>query len=76
MRRKASEMKSGSPDWTTLEHSLSEMPGMAISVEIRHLCDYPEHLRTVARWIHEEWWSDKPGHTVETMAFELQIDIP
>jgi predicted N-acetyltransferase YhbS len=44
---------------------------MSIDVEIRHLCDCPEHLGTVARWIHEEWWSDKPGHTVETMASRL-----
>jgi predicted N-acetyltransferase YhbS len=44
---------------------------MGINVEIRHLCDCPEHLGTVARWIHEEWWSDKPGHTVETMASRL-----
>jgi predicted N-acetyltransferase YhbS len=44
---------------------------MSINVEIRHLCDCPEHLGTVARWIHEEWWFDKPGHTVETMASRL-----
>ena len=44
---------------------------MGIDVEIGHLCDCPEHLGTVARWIHEEWWSDKPGHTVETMASRL-----
>ena len=44
---------------------------MGINVEIRHLCDCPEHLGSVARWIHEEWWSDKPGHTVETMASRL-----
>jgi predicted N-acetyltransferase YhbS len=44
---------------------------MGMNVEIKHLCDCPEHLGTVARWIHEEWWSDKPGHTVETMAARL-----
>ena len=42
-----------------------------MNIEIRHLCDCPEHIGTVARWIHEEWWSDKPGHTVETMASRL-----
>lgn len=42
-----------------------------MNVEIRHLCDCPEHLVTVARWIHEEWWADKPGHTLETMASRL-----
>ena len=42
-----------------------------MNVEIRHLCDFPEHLGTVARWIHEEWWSGKPGHTAETMASRL-----
>lgn len=45
---------------------------MGMDVEIRHLCDCPEHLGTVARWIHEEWWSDKPGHTVDTMASTLR----
>ena len=44
---------------------------MGINIEIKHLCECPEHLGTVARWIHEEWWSDKPGHTVETMASRL-----
>ncbi|MCF7823514.1 MAG: GNAT family N-acetyltransferase [Candidatus Marinimicrobia bacterium] len=44
---------------------------MDTNFEIRHLCDCPEHLETVARWIYEEWWSDKPGHTVQTMASRL-----
>ena len=44
---------------------------VGMNIEIKHLCECPEHLRTVARWIHEEWWSDKPGHTVETMASRL-----
>jgi len=43
-----------------------------MNVEITHLYECPEHLGTVARWIHEEWWSDKPGHTVETMAARLR----
>jgi len=43
-----------------------------MNVEIAHLCQYPEHLGIVARWIHEEWWSEKPGHTVETMAARLR----
>jgi len=42
-----------------------------MNVAIKHLCDCQEHLGTVARLIHEEWWSDKPGHTVETMASRL-----
>jgi predicted N-acetyltransferase YhbS len=42
-----------------------------MSVEIGHLFEYPEHLGEVARWIHEEWWSNKPGHTVETMEARL-----
>ncbi|MHC4946852.1 MAG: GNAT family N-acetyltransferase [Planctomycetota bacterium] len=43
-----------------------------MNVEVAHLFECPEHLGTVARWIHEEWWSDKPGHTVETMAARLR----
>jgi predicted N-acetyltransferase YhbS len=42
-----------------------------MNVEIKHLSECPEHLGRIARWIHEEWWSDKPGHTVETMAARL-----
>ena len=42
-----------------------------MNIEIAHLYEYPEHLGTIARWIHEQWWSDKPGHTVETMAARL-----
>jgi predicted N-acetyltransferase YhbS len=41
-------------------------------VEIAHLFQHPEHVHEVARWIHEEWWRDKPGHTVETMATRLR----
>ena len=43
-----------------------------MNVEITHLFERPEHLNTIARWIHEEWWSDTPGHTVETMAARLR----
>jgi len=42
-----------------------------MNIQIEHLCECPEHLGTVAQWIHEEWWSEKPGHTVETMAARL-----
>ena len=44
---------------------------VGMNIEIKHLCECPEHRGTVARWIHEQWWSDKPGHTVETMASRL-----
>ena len=43
-----------------------------MNVEIVHLYEYPEHLESVARWIHEEWWADKPGHSVESMATRLK----
>lgn len=43
----------------------------APSIKITHLFDHPEHLRDVARWIHEEWWADKPGHTLDSMAARL-----
>jgi len=43
-----------------------------MNVDIGHLYEYPAHLQTVARWIHEEWWSDKPGHSVESMATRLR----
>lgn len=26
----------------------------------------------MARWIHEEWWTGKPGHSAETMAARLR----
>lgn len=44
-----------------------------MTVKIRHLFEHPEHLREVARLIHEEWWSDKPGHSVSTMAARLAL---
>jgi predicted N-acetyltransferase YhbS len=41
------------------------------NVDIVHLFECPEHIDTLARWIHEEWWADKPGHTVSTMRARL-----
>lgn len=41
-------------------------------MDIVHLFERPEHLDEVARWIHEEWWADKPGHSVGTMAARLR----
>jgi len=41
-------------------------------VRIAHLFEHPAHVDEVARWIHREWWQDKPGHTVETMAARLR----
>ncbi|HEU4339068.1 MAG TPA: GNAT family N-acetyltransferase [Planctomycetota bacterium] len=40
-------------------------------MKIAHLFEHPEHLPDIARRIHEEWWADKSGHTVETMAARL-----
>jgi predicted N-acetyltransferase YhbS len=37
-----------------------------MSLEIVHLFERPEHLRLVAGWIYDEFWTDKPGYSVET----------
>lgn len=41
-------------------------------MRVAHLYECSEHTATVARWIHNEWWRDKPGHTPETMAARLR----
>ena len=43
----------------------------SMNIRVVHLFEHPECLGAVARWIHEEWWADKPGHTVETMEARL-----
>ena len=43
-----------------------------MNVEIVHLFECPELVGEVARWIHEEWWSNKPGYTVSTLATRLR----
>jgi len=44
-----------------------------MTFEIQHLFERPQCLHEVARLIHEEWWSDKPGHSVSTMAARLEL---
>jgi predicted N-acetyltransferase YhbS len=39
---------------------------------IDHLKDHPEHLQTVAEWIYNEWWTQKPGVSVESMKERLR----
>jgi predicted N-acetyltransferase YhbS len=39
---------------------------------IQHLFETPEHIPTVAKWIHHEWWTDKPGHSEKTMENRLR----
>jgi ribosomal-protein-alanine N-acetyltransferase len=43
-----------------------------MSLTIEHLFEHPEHIPTVARWIHEEFWDGRPGHSVDTMAARLR----
>ncbi len=43
-----------------------------MSIEICHLFERPECYPAVATWIHNEWWTDKPGHTPETMEARLR----
>lgn len=43
-----------------------------MSLKIVHLFERSEHLTTVASWIHNEWWTEKPGHPVETMVTRLR----
>ena len=45
----------------------------ALNISIYHLFEYPEYYPTVARWIHYEWWVDKPGHSVKTMEDRLRL---
>jgi putative acetyltransferase len=51
---------------------LDERASYADGIRIAHLFEHPEHVDTVAHWIYEEWWKDRPGHTVETMAARLR----
>jgi len=44
-----------------------------MTFEIQHLFERPQYLHEVARLIHEEWWSDKPGYSVSTMAARLEL---
>ena len=41
-------------------------------LKIEHLKDHPSHLTTVANWIYNEWWTDKPGVTIESMKNRLE----
>lgn len=41
-------------------------------IEVVHLFEQPAHLPTVAGWIHQEWWTSKPGHSPETTAGRLR----
>ena len=41
-------------------------------MRIEYLADRPEHLRTVAEWLHAEWGSFTPGSTVETQIEQLR----
>ena len=42
------------------------------SLKIEHLKDHPLHLDTIATWIYNEWWTDKPEVTVESMKGRLE----
>jgi predicted N-acetyltransferase YhbS len=44
-----------------------------MNIKIAHLYEHPDFVPVVARWIHEEWWKDEPGHTVQTMAARLRL---
>ena len=41
-------------------------------VAVAHLFEHPQHVDTIAGWIHREWWEGKPGHSVDTMAARLR----
>jgi predicted N-acetyltransferase YhbS len=45
---------------------------ITMKIKIVHLHQYPECFPVVAQWIHEEWWSSKPGHSAETMEPRLR----
>lgn len=36
-------------------------------VVVKNFLDCPEHLPQIAGWIHDEFWSDKPGHSAASM---------
>jgi predicted N-acetyltransferase YhbS len=40
-------------------------------LRIEHLKDHPDHLQTIATWIYNEWWMDKPDVSVQSMKERL-----
>jgi len=45
---------------------------MTMEIRIAHLYEHPAYFGVVAKWIHEEWWTGKPGHSVQTMETRLR----
>ena len=41
------------------------------NLTIDHLKNHPEHLNEVATIIYNEWWTNKPGVTIDSMAGRL-----
>jgi predicted N-acetyltransferase YhbS len=41
-------------------------------LQIDHLFAHPEYIRSVAGWIHGEFWHEKGGHTFETLEAALR----
>jgi len=42
-----------------------------VPTSIDHLFNHPDQIRTVATWIYDEFWRDKPGYSIET--FEILL---
>ena len=43
-----------------------------MKIAISHLFEKPDYFPFVAEKIHNEWWSDKPGHSPMTMETRLR----
>jgi predicted N-acetyltransferase YhbS len=44
-----------------------------MKIRIDHLFNHPDHLQLVAGWIYNEFWTGKPGHSVETLEARLSL---
>lgn len=42
-----------------------------MNIAIVDLINHPRHLLAAARLVHDEFWSDRPGHSVERMAARM-----
>jgi predicted N-acetyltransferase YhbS len=43
---------------------------------ILRLTDHPRHVAAAARMVHEEFWTDRPGHSAERMAARMREADP
>lgn len=44
-----------------------------MNIQIKHLKNCPEYLETIATWIYNEWWTDKPEMSIAKMKELLKM---